>query len=305
MRRDFAFMSDGTTCAAWLYRPETSGVSPCVVMAHGFSAVREQRLDAYAERFARAGMAVLLFDYRHFGASAGEPRQLLSIRRQLQDWQAAIAAARALPGVDAARISLFGTSFSGGHVQVLAAHDPAVAAVVAQVPFCDGLRTLPELGLGHTMRLTMAGLRDVATMLFGREPYRIPAAGPPGSLAVMATADAVAGFARVTPPASTWRNDVCARIVLSIGTYRPGRDSGKIPCPVLYTVAEQDRLTPARFAHDAARHAPRAEVNVYPCGHFDVYVPPLWETVVADQTAFLVRHLKPEVGVPTQRPGTG
>ena len=46
-------------------------------MAHGFSGVREQRLDAYAERFAQAGLAVLVFDYRHFGASGGEPRQLL------------------------------------------------------------------------------------------------------------------------------------------------------------------------------------------------------------------------------------
>ena len=59
--------------------PEGAGPHPCVVMAHGFSAVREQRLDAYAERFAAAGLAVLVFDYRHFGASQGEPRQLLSI----------------------------------------------------------------------------------------------------------------------------------------------------------------------------------------------------------------------------------
>lgn len=297
MRSDIEFKSQGTRCAAWFYRPDSPGVSPCVVMAHGFSGVREQRLDAFAERFARAGMAVLLFDYRHFGASAGEPRQLLSIRRQLEDWEAAVSAARAQPGIDSARIALFGSSFSGGHVQVLAARDSALAAAVAQVPFCDGLRSLPEFGFGHVMRLTMAGLRDVAATLIGMQPYLIPAVGAPGTLAAMTTPDAVAGFANMNPAGSTWRNEVCARIALSVATYRPGTAAARILCPILFTIGEQDLLTPARFAHDAARRAPRAEVKAYACGHFDVYVTPLWEKVVADQTEFLVRHLGPQVDV--------
>ena len=158
MRRDLDFDSQGTKCAAWLYQPESVGSAPCVVMAHGFSAVREQRLDAYAERFSQAGIAVLLFDYRYFGASGGEPRQLLSIPRQLHDWEAAISVARALPGIDSTRIALFGSSFSGGHVQTLAARHSTLAAAIAQVPLCDGLRNLPALGLSRVMRLTMAGL---------------------------------------------------------------------------------------------------------------------------------------------------
>ena len=137
-RTDSPFRSDGLECAAWLYTPEGEGPHPCVVMAHGFSAVREQRLDAYAERFAAAGMAVLVFDYRHFGASQGEPRQLLSIARQLADWRAAVAHARNLPDVDARRVAVWGSSFSGGHVVAVAAGDPAIAAVVSQAPFTDG-----------------------------------------------------------------------------------------------------------------------------------------------------------------------
>jgi fermentation-respiration switch protein FrsA (DUF1100 family) len=291
MRSDFEFNSGGVRCAAWLYRPESAAPSPCVVMAHGFSAVREQRLDAYAQRFAAAGLSVLLFDYRYFGASGGEPRQLLSIRSQLQDWEAAIAAARAQPGIDAGRIALFGTSFSGGHVQAIAARDPAIAAVIAQAPFCDGLRNLPALGLVHSLRLTLAGLRDAIGSLLGLEPYRIPAVGAPGSLAVMTSADAVPGFTNMNPPGSTWRNAVCARIALAVGSYRPGTRAAAIGCPILYTIAEQDVVTPARFAHDAARRAPRAEVKSYAGGHFDVYLPPLWDQVIADQVEFLVRHL--------------
>jgi fermentation-respiration switch protein FrsA (DUF1100 family) len=293
MRSDLEFESGGSRCAAWLYRPASDDPVPCVVMAHGFSAVREQRLDAYAERFASAGLAVLLFDYRHFGASGGEPRQLLSIRRQLQDWEAAVATARALPGIDAGRIVLFGSSFSGGHVQTLAARDAAIAAAIAQAPFCDGLRNLPALGLGHALRLTVAGLRDAAGSVLGLEPYRIPAVGAPGSLAAMTTPDAVSGFANMNPATSTWRNEVCARIALSIGAYRPGAKAARIRCPILYTIAEEDVVTPARFAQDAARRAPRGEVKAYRCGHFDVYLPPLWDQVVADQTEFLVRHLGP------------
>ena len=107
-------------------------------MAHGFSGVREQRLDAYAERFADAGLAVLLFDYRHFGASDGEPRQYLSIRCQLDDWRAAVAHARGLDGVDPDRVALWGTSFSGGHVIAIASEDARIAAVVSQAPFTFG-----------------------------------------------------------------------------------------------------------------------------------------------------------------------
>ena len=99
--------------------------------------VRDQRLPAYAERFAEAGLAALLFDYRHFGASGGEPRQLLDIGRQLEDWRTAIAYARGLDGIE--RVGLFGSSFGGGHAIELAATEPGVAAVVAQCPMTDGL----------------------------------------------------------------------------------------------------------------------------------------------------------------------
>jgi hypothetical protein len=78
MRTDITFRSGDDWCAGWLYRPEGfEGPRPLMVMAHGFSGTKELRLPAYAERFCAAGIGVVLFDYRHFGASGGEPRQLL------------------------------------------------------------------------------------------------------------------------------------------------------------------------------------------------------------------------------------
>ena len=155
-RTDITFTSDGTECAAWLYRPDAEAPRPLVVMAHGFTGTRELRLDAYAERFCAAGLGALVFDYRHFGASDGEPRQLLSIPRQHADYHAALAYARALEWVDPNRVAVFGSSFSGGHVLAIAAQDPRVAAVVSQCPYTDSLATLPAIGAAHSARLTAA-----------------------------------------------------------------------------------------------------------------------------------------------------
>jgi len=142
-RIDADFVSKGLKCAAWLYLPEGAARPPVVVMAHGFAAERSFGLPAFAERFAEKGLAVLLFDYRNFGDSEGEPRNLVSPKRHLEDWRAAIAHARSLEAVDGTRLGLWGTSFSGGHVLVSAARDKGVRAVVAQVPFVDGFRPRP------------------------------------------------------------------------------------------------------------------------------------------------------------------
>src|SRR3954451_3026261 len=134
-REDIEFHSGGNTCAAWLYRPEADETHPIVVLAHGFGGVRAARLWAYAERFAAAGIAALVFDYRHFGASEGEPRQLLDVKAQVADWASALTWVRAREDLDSDRLALWGSSFSGGHVLTTAARDHRIAAVVAQVPF--------------------------------------------------------------------------------------------------------------------------------------------------------------------------
>jgi uncharacterized protein len=292
-REDLAFASGADTCAAWLYRPEgAAGPAPCVVMAHGFSATREDTLPRYAERFAATGMAVLLFDYRHFGDSGGEPRQLLDIGRQQADYRAAIAFARTLGGIDAHRIALFGTSFSGGHVVAVAAEDPSIAAVVAQVPFADGLsavRITPPL---TALRATALGLADQAAALAGRPPRVIPAVGPPGSFAVMTKPDAQPGLEAIVPAGSRWRNEVAARVMLRVALYRPVRSAAKVACPLLVCVCERDTTTPPGPAIEMARSAPRGELAQYPIGHFDIYVGEHFERAVTDQTAFLQRHLK-------------
>jgi dienelactone hydrolase len=298
MRTDITFRSGDDKCAGWLYRPEGfEGPRPLMVMAHGFSGTKEMRLPAYAERFCAAGIGVLLFDYRHFGASGGEPRQLLDISRQHADFRSALAYARDLDWVDPERVGLFGSSFSGGHVIAVGSADDRVAAIVAQCPFTDGFASLPVLGLGlkTLMRAGVAGLRDQLGALRGGAPHYIPAVGPPGGFAIMTKPDVVAGFNALIEQSDgvLWENRVAARIVLRMGMYRPGLKAGKLPCPALFAICDQDSVAPAGRTAELAARGQRNEILHYPIGHFDPYVGEAWERAVADQTEFLVRTLKP------------
>ena len=293
-RRDVEFDSDGTRCAAWLYDAEgaNEGSVPCIVMGHGFSATRELRLDAYAERFSAAGFACLVFDYRHFGASAGEPRQLLDIDRQLADWTAAVTYARDLSDVDPERIALWGSSFAGGHVVETAAGDPRLAAVISQVPFADGRR----LAGGSTKRslagLVAAALLDELRGRLGRSPHYIPVLGDPGQTAALtAPGQADAMKALIPEGDTTWVNRYTPRVALRLRGYRPFLKAFQVRCPLLVCVSENDTITLPEPALEGAKAAPRGEVVAYECGHFDLYAGEFFERTISDQIDFLRRTL--------------
>ena len=290
-RADVSFPSGDADCAAWLYRP-SARPAPLVILGHGLGAVREMRLDAYAERFADAGFAALAFTYRHFGDSGGEPRQLLDIGRQLEDWAAALRYGRALDGVAADRVALWGSSFGGGHAIEAAARDGAVSAVVAQCPFTDGLASMRVADPRSAARAAVLAVRDDVARLRGRPPVPIPVAGPPHSAALMTAPDAVPGVERLQQGLRV-DNEVAARIGTRIAPYRPGRALRRLRCPALLCVCEHDSVAPARAALRHAARAPHAEVRTYPIGHFEIYWGEWFERAVADQLAFLRRHLAP------------
>ena len=299
-----AFDSSGVRCAGLHLRGAggafagEDGRRPCIVLASGLGGTVDSGLAPFAERFAAAGLDALAFDYRHFGASAGEPRQLLSIPRQLEDYAAAVAFARSLEGVDPDRIVIWGSSYSGGHVVPVAVADGRVAAVIAQVPAMDGLAALRSLtrhgGLRHLLKLVTAGLRDLASSLGGRPPVMVPLVGPPGGLAAMTTPDAEPGYRAIAGP--SWRNQAAARILLRAGSYRPGLQADRLRCPILIQIADRDTVAPVEAAQEAAwRATGRAEVRTYPIGHFDIYSGAAFEHAIADQLHFLRRQLRAPV----------
>ncbi|HET6997832.1 MAG TPA: alpha/beta fold hydrolase [Solirubrobacterales bacterium] len=282
-REDLEFRSGADRCAAWLYpaRGERRE-GPIVVMAHGLSGTRRDGLGPFAERFAAAGIAALVFDHRGFGDSGGEP-DLFDPRRQLEDWRAAIACARSLPNVDAERVATFGSSMGGGNVLAAAADDSRVAAAISQVPFLDMWRQAYRASPLVTARTLLAAIQG----------KHLPAVGQPDEAAFINAPGGEAGWRHVVAIGedSRWRNRVSSRWLLG-APYRPSRLAAKLHCPWLLCVGEADRVARPAAAIAAARRAPLGELRTYPgVGHFDIYDGPEFEAVVADEVAFLRRHL--------------
>jgi pimeloyl-ACP methyl ester carboxylesterase len=281
-RREVSFSSGGDSCAAWLCSAENGAESPIVVMAHGLSGTRRDRLGAFAERFAAGGFHALVFDHRGFGDSAGEP-DLFEPARQLEDWRAAIALARSLPGVDPDRLATFGSSMGGGNALAAAAGDPRVAAAISQVPFLDLVRQAHRSPPAVAARMLKAAARG---------DY-LPAVGQPDEAAFINAPGAEAGWRYVVAIGedSRWRNRVSARWLVG-KPYAPIRHAAKLHCPWLVCVGDADRVAKPGPAIKAARRAPRGELRVYPgVDHFDIYDGPEHEAVVADELEFLRRHL--------------
>ncbi|PTR24929.1 fermentation-respiration switch protein FrsA (DUF1100 family) [Rhodococcus sp. OK519] len=299
-RTDMDIPVQGETCSAWLYRGEGDAFRneagrPCVVMAHGFGGTVDCGLEGFAEGLAAAGLDVLAFDYRGFGRSGGAVRQTISIRDQLEDYAAAIAAARRTDGVDPDRVVAWGVSLSGGHVLSLGASDPRLAALVALTPATDAraasAASMKQYSAGHLAKSSWAALRDKVGASRGGG-VSIPLAGRPGEVAALSLPGIYEDYLSIAGP--SWRNEVTARSFLEIGSYRPVTVAEKVTAPLLVQIGDLDRSAPPHAAAKAAEKA-RAEVRHYPCDHFDVYPGKQWfDRALEHQILFLRRHLAVE-----------
>ena len=277
-----------------------SGGRPVVVMAHGLGGTKDSGLEPFATGLAKAGLDVLAFDYRGFGASDGMPRQRASMAGQVEDYRSAMTAAAGLPGADPQRIVLWGVSLSGGHVFAAAAHRDDVAAVVSLTPLVDG-RAAARLAMRHhapaaILRSSAAGVRSRVSSWRGGAPVTMKVVGRPGETAALSLPGHYEAYTALAGP--TWRNELDAAIGLELGGHRPGKHAKHLTCPVLVQIADFDRSAPPHAAAKAA-FAARAEVRHYPCDHFDVW--PGWdwfEPALAHQVTFLTHHLSRRVGAP-------
>lgn len=294
-RKDVSFEIKGIPLSAWLYLPEDlSSPVPCIIMTNGLGGTKDIILEDYALRFQEAGFAILSFDYRYFGESGGEPRQLVWIPYQLQDYAAAIEYVRTLDEIDPSRIALWGTSLSGGHVIVTAARENSITCVVAQCPWLDGFAASKAgykiQGLKNGLRLFMHGQRDFVRSWFGLSPHKIPIAGKPGTVAVLAFSEAFEAFNIFAT--DSFINEVCARILIRLDKYRPIKKAKKVSCPVLLQICDKDEPVPVSSIEDAAKDMGiYSEVKHYPIGHFDIYFGSNFEISVNDQLDFLKKHL--------------
>ncbi|NIK58529.1 alpha/beta hydrolase [Kribbella shirazensis] len=290
-----SFESGGADCAGYLYRPaEQDGRLSCVVLCHGFSGTMD-RLFPHAERFAAEGLAALVFDYRGFGESDGEPRQLADVDGQQEDLRAAIAFARSSEYVDPGAVLLWGNSLGGAHAISVAADDPSIVGVMAQIPFNGFPKRVEGRSRWQTVQLLGAIGWDALRGKLGLPPYYIPMIGRPGELAVAATAEADQHIQTLTGGGTTtlWRNSIAPRALLGMMRYHPQKAAARLSMPLLVCVAADDHETPIETTRALAEQAPRGELRSYPGTHFTFYTDATTrEQVLDDQIAFARRCLE-------------
>jgi uncharacterized protein len=295
-RESISFASGAASCAGYLFLPDartpTGSRLPSIILAHGFSGTMD-RLFSHAERFAAGGFAALVFDYRGFGESGGEPRQVVDIPGQHEDLRAAIAWVRGRDDLDLDQVALWGNSLGGAHAISVAADDVRIVAVVAQIPFNGFPRRVEGRSTGAALRLLGAILWDTLKGGLRLEPFYIPMVGKPGELAVTSTQEADHHIAVLTGDeiATRWKNQIAPRGLLQMMRYRPASDAARLQAPLLVCAAEQDRETPVETAQQLVDVAPRGQLRVYRGTHFDFYTDPsIRDRVLTDQLEFLREH---------------
>ncbi len=278
MRQDIELDAEGVTLRGWLYLPDgATGPAPTIVMAHGFSAVKEMYLDAFAEAFAAGGLGALVFDNRNFGASDGQPRQEIDPWAQVRDYRHAITWAQTRPEVDAGRIGVWGSSYSGGHVLVLGAIDKRIKCAVAQVPLVSGFRNIQRLVRQDFLAPNRTLFeQDRAARFRGEPPAMVPVVDPdPMAVSALPTPDSWQWFSETGKTrAPAWRNEVTLRTVEMLMEYEPAAYLERIsPTPLLMVVAAGDHLTPTDLALEAYQQAREPKrLVLLPGAHFDAYV---------------------------------
>jgi uncharacterized protein len=299
MRRDIEFNANGLTLRGWLYVPDGAKKPvPTVIMAHGFSCLKEMFLDKYAEIFVKDGLGVLVYDNRCFGASDGEPRQEIDPMAQVSDYQHAITFARTLPEVDKDRIGVWGTSYTGGHVLIVGAIDKRVKCVVSQVPVVSGSRNIHRAVREDIIPNLLARFAaDRDARYTGETPAMVPVASrDPNEVCAFPGLDAFEAFQGAQETvAPNWRNEVTLRSLELFLAHETLGYADKIsPAPLLMIVEDVDTLAAADMSLDVYSRAlePKKLVILHG-GHFDAYVRDQAVTARA-ASDWYIEHLLPE-----------
>jgi hypothetical protein len=267
-RHDISFASEGRILRGWLFLPDGDGPFPGVVVTSGFAGVREGFLGhPYQEAFAAAGIGTVIYDHANCGDSDGEPRQELDPILQQRGYKDAVTFLCGHPAIDAGRIGIWGTSYSGGHVLAVAAADKRVRAVVSQAMTISGHRNLLRR---HTVpgyeALRASWAADRLARARGEAPAVVPAFGDNSESVLFS-------MGRPEEHRRNWRNEVTLRTWELYDEYEPAAQIERIaPIPLLMIVGVEDTMTPAEDALAAYNRAlhPKKLLTI-PGPHYAVY----------------------------------
>ncbi len=286
MRRDVSFPSQGIQCRGWLYLPDNlqpGRKAPGIVMANAISAVKEITLPIYAERFRLAGFAVLVFDYRNFGASDGSPRNHLDPHDQQQDVRNAITWLRAQPEVDADNIGGWGISLGAVHMLYLGAYDRRLKAVVTVATGLNGLEAM----MGKAGLQTFLGYLNAdhdRRFKTGEIATYMPAVSKPGEGGVMAVEEAYDFYTEAMQTyAATYENRLTVESVENLVADHSADSIYLVaPTALLMIHGEKDLIPPDMVRAVFERAGEPKKLIVLDCLHTDLYVREPWVTQSAD-----------------------
>ncbi|TVY80262.1 Polyketide transferase [Lachnellula suecica] len=302
-RVDIEFQtSDHVTLRGWFYTPASiepgSAKLPCLIMSHGFTALKEMDLDTFAKYFtSKLSISCLVYDNRGFGASdvkKGQPRHEIIPSVQCSDISDAITYAQGRDDVDMDKIGIWGSSYSGGHVLWVGAVDRRVKVVLCQLPMVNGWENFhrlirPDFVAGYNALFQedrlgrAAGKTAQMVPVVDRDPLKPSALPTPDSYE----------FFTAWGKKCDWKNEVTVKTIEALREYNPSSHIHHVsPTPLLMTVATNDVLTPTDLALKAySRALEPKQLNLIPGGHFDGYSGFTFEDSVKVQVAFLKKWL--------------
>ena len=279
MRKSITFTSKGVPCRGWLYVPDDLAEgqkATTIVMAHGFTGVKEMILPDFAEQFATAGFVTLAFDYRYFGDSEGEPRNQLFPLHQVEDIRNAITWVSDQPEVDPQRIGLWGTSYGGAIVVYTATFDKRVKAVVAQVPATMSLEFRRAMNPDGWEQMHKFLLQDRIERYKTSAVSYLKVVASEGEPCVLPGKEAYEAYMVLAATSPNWRNQVSIESLEQTQQFDPVSFVHWIaPTALLLIAAEKDSLIPVEAVREAYERArePKA-LSVLPIQHFEIYDEP-------------------------------
>ncbi len=296
MRKDVSFDSKQLKCRGWFYLPDDIAANdkvPTIVMAHGFSAVKEQGLADFADRFVDAGFAVLIFDYRYFGDSDGEPRCQLFPLEMVEDYRNAITWVCEQSHVDPARLGVWGTSFSGGLAAYVGTFDRRVKTVVAQVPSLANAQSRRAMDPDRWESAGAFLLQDrIARYKTGSVNY-MKVVAPEGEPCILPGKETYDAFMELKDAAPNWRNQITMESLEKVREFDPVSPINLLaPTALLVIAAEKDSLIPLSSVKSAYEKAANPkELIVLPIKHFDIYRDPWLSRAASDAVTWFRKYL--------------
>jgi len=277
--------------AADFYHPHNIDKPPIILMAPEFASLRHFKLAQFAKRFARAGYAVVLFDYRYWGGSTGRPRELVSIDEQIEDWKTMISHLMGRKSIDINQIILWGSGLSAGYVLHLASVLKNIKAVIAQVPFVDGTEYAKVYPIQYMTKALKISTKDYMGAKIALASKQIPVVEPSG-LSIFPAHDYYEGYLSILNLDAFWSGEIPARVFFSLLKFRPILDVQKIQIPTLIIAAKNDSLMPIEAVRETATNlAFFAEYQEWDMHHFDIYHGKYFEKAILTQLDFLSKTI--------------